>query len=71
MVTSTPAIDLSSSPASCALVPGGGVPMLSLPGSRLAAAITSASEFSGADGCAISTIGVEEISPIGLRSFSV
>ena len=50
-------------------VGGGGDPALSLPGSFLAIAMTSASEFTGSEGCDMITIGVDEIVPIGAKSF--
>jgi hypothetical protein len=50
------------------MVGGGGVPAVTLPGSFLASAITSASDFAGNDGWVITTIGVEAISPTGAKS---
>ena len=51
------------------MVGGGGVPAVSLLGSFFAKAITSARDLTGSEGWAITTIGVEAISPTGAKSF--
>ena len=65
---SIPAATFSSSADRNAPVPGGGVPTLSLPGSRFAMAIRSVTVRAGNAVLAISTIGVVEINPIGVKS---
>ena len=62
---------LNSSADRCEPLPGGDVPMLSLPGSRLASAMNSATLFAGNDGLAMMPMLVDANMPTGAKSLRV
>jgi hypothetical protein len=62
---------LNSSPARCVPPPLPAEPKLSLPGDWRSSATTSATDFTGTDGCATSTTGNIAPKLTGRKSFSM